>query len=104
MIAYHGYKDGSGKWFLIIDTDKCNACGKCAGACPGSALEVGPDEDDPFRDEPVARVKKEERENLRYTCAPCKPAYGKTPAPCIISCEAGALSHTEAWKLMYARY
>jgi NAD-dependent dihydropyrimidine dehydrogenase PreA subunit len=104
MIAYHGFKDGSGEWFLIIDTDRCNGCGKCTEVCPGRALEVGSDSDDPFREEPVARVKDEERENLRYTCAPCKPAYGETPAPCIVSCEGGALSHTEAWKLMYARY
>ena len=31
MIANYGYKDGSGDWFISIDTDRCNGCGKC---CP----------------------------------------------------------------------
>ena len=29
MIANYGFKDGSGDWFIVIDTDKCNGCGKC---------------------------------------------------------------------------
>ena len=101
MKAFHGFQDGSGEWFLIIDTDKCNGCGACVNACPSHAIEVGPDEADPFREEPVARVRDDARRKLKYTCAPCKPFYGETPAPCIAACPSGALSHTEAWKNMY---
>ncbi len=31
--ANYGYKDGSGEYFITIDTDLCNSCGKCAEAC-----------------------------------------------------------------------
>ena len=48
MIAQYGFKDGSGDWFVVIDTDKCTGCGDCIGACPVHIFEVGEDEFDPF--------------------------------------------------------
>jgi ferredoxin len=103
MIANYGFKDGSGDWFLIIDTDKCNGCGKCVSACPEKILEVGPDEYDIFREEPVVTVKHEYRKKLRYSCAPCRPGFGELPAPCVGSCESRAISHSEGWKILYGR-
>lgn len=101
MLAHYGFKDGSGEWFIIIDTNKCDGCGKCVQGCPRRVLEVGEDEYDPFRDEPVAKVSEIERKKLRYTCAPCKPVYGQEATPCIISCEKGAISHSLGWQLLY---
>lgn len=103
MIAFYGFKDGSGEWFLRLDTDKCNGCGACVEVCPPKALEVGPDEADPLRDEPVMKIKDADRKKLRYTCAPCKPEYGEQPAPCVAACSARAISHSEAWKNMYGK-
>ena len=103
MIANYGFKDGSGDWYIVFDTDKCNGCGKCAEVCPEKVLEVGPDEFDIFREEPVAAVKPEERKKVRYACAPCKPGYGATPPPCVVACEPGAISHSEGWKILYGR-
>jgi ferredoxin len=103
MIANYGFKDGSGDWFVIIDTDKCNGCGKCAEVCPASVLEVGGDEFDPFREEPVVKVKEEERKKVRYSCAPCRPGFGQKPPPCVVACEPGAISHSEGWKLLYGK-
>ncbi len=103
MIANYGFKDGSGEWYVTIDTDKCNGCGKCAEVCPVKILKVGPDEIDIFREEPVAFVKHEERKKVRYSCAPCRPGYGESLAPCVGSCEPRAISHSEGWKLLYGR-
>ena len=64
-------------------------------------LEVGPDEIDIFREEPVAFVKHEERKKIRYSCAPCRPGYGAEPAPCVGVCEPKAISHSEGWKILY---
>ncbi len=101
MIANYGFKDGSGDWFLILDTDKCNGCGKCAEVCPVKILEAGKDEIDIFRQEPVAFVKHEERKKIRYHCAPCKPGYGAEQPPCIAVCKPGAISHSDGWIRLY---
>lgn len=102
MKAFYGFKDGSGDWFLIIDTEKCNGCGACVAVCPEHALEVDEDAFDPLSEALVARVKDQERTKIRYTCAPCHPGYGKNPPPCVTACEPGAISHTEAWQKAYA--
>lgn len=103
MIANYGFKDGSGNWFLTIDTEKCDGCGKCVEACPANVLEVGEDEYDPFNEEPVAKVRQEERNKIRYSCAGCRPGYGEKPSPCLAACEPGAISHSEGWKHLYGK-
>jgi ferredoxin len=103
MHVFYGFKDGAGDWFLMIDNDKCNACAKCVKACPANILEVGKDDNDPFREEQVAKVRDAERKKLRYSCAPCKPSYGEQQPPCIAACERGAISHSDGWRLLYGR-
>lgn len=101
MIAHYGFKDGSGDWYLTLDTDKCNGCGKCVEVCPVKILKVGPDEIDIFREEPVAFVKHEERKKIRYHCAPCKPGYGLGLPPCVAACEPAAISFSDGWKACF---
>jgi ferredoxin len=101
MIANYGFKDGSGDWYVTIDTDKCTGCGKCVEVCPLKVLEVGPDEIDIFREKPVAFVKYEERKKIRYSCAPCKPGYGAEPAPCVAACQPKAIFHSDGWNKLY---
>lgn len=92
MIANYGYKDGSGEFFIIVDTDKCAACGEkpCVGACPENVLEVMVDD---CNDEVIA-VREEHRKKIKYSCAPCKPT-GWTDTPCIRACAAGGIKHSE---------
>lgn len=94
MLVHYGYKDGSGEYFIVIDTDKCDGCGECVKACPCGILEVGEDENDPFREEPVARVTEDQRKKIKYTCTPCKPVSGRKPLPCIEACDPIAISHS----------
>jgi ferredoxin len=101
MIVNYGFRDGSGDWYVTIDTEKCSGCGKCPEVCPAKILEVGPDEIDLFREEPVAFVKQEDRNKIKYSCAPCRPGYGKEPTPCSGVCEPKAISHSEGWKLQF---
>ncbi len=103
MIAFYGFKDGSGDWFLSVDTDKCNGCGKCAEVCSAQVLEIADDEYDPFSDVQVVKVKEDERKKIRYTCAPCGPGYGEIEPPCLAACLSKAISHSEGWKLLYGK-
>ena len=34
MKANYGYKDGSGEYYITIDTELCNSCSKCVEVCP----------------------------------------------------------------------
>jgi len=92
MMANYGYKDGSGEYFITIDSDKCTGCEACSEACPYGVMGVGEDENDPLSDDLVAFVTDAERKKIKYTCGPCK-GEGKTE-PCIAACEPGAICHS----------
>ncbi|MGQ9653629.1 MAG: ferredoxin [Thermodesulfobacteriota bacterium] len=94
MIAHYGYRDGSGEFFISINTDDCNGCGDCVTGCPCHVFEVGQDTMDPFRDVPVASVREEFRNKLKYICAPCKPLRDRPQLPCIEACGPKALNHS----------
>lgn len=94
MIANYGYKDGSGEYFIAIDTDKCNGCGKCVDTCPYGVMAVGENINDPLSDQEVAFVTEAERKKIKYTCAPCKPTSKKTIPACINACDMDAITHS----------
>lgn len=95
MLAHYGYSDGSGNYFITIDTDKCNACAKCVRACPAQVfLVVAEDPNDPMNDEPLAIVAQEKKNKLKYECGPCKPPTDRPTLPCMAKCEAGAITHS----------
>ena len=93
MITHFGYSDGSGEYYVIVDTDKCNGCGKCVKKCPQTALQLETIFID-LEDKTVASVTEEHRKKIKYTCASCKPEANK--APCVLACEAKAINCT--WK------
>jgi len=93
MLANYGYKDGSGDYFITIDTDKCNGCDKCVEVCPSNVMAVGEDENDPLSEQKVAFVTEAERKKIKYTCAPCKPSKDAIP-PCINACKPNAITHS----------
>jgi len=94
MIANYGYKDGSGDFFISINTDQCNGCGDCVKACPYAVLEIKMDENDPFREEPVVGVTNEHRKKIKYSCGPCKPVKSRPPLPCAEACPIRAITHS----------
>ena len=92
MIANYGYMDGSGEYYITIDTDKCNDCEhhNCVDACPKGMFAI---EIDDYDDE-VAMIKVEFRKQIKYMCAECKPVSDRPPLPCVEACTPGAVSHS----------
>lgn len=88
MITYYGYTDGSGEYFVAIDSDKCSGCGTCVKQCPQKALQLETVFED-LEDKTVATVKEECRNKIRYICAECKPESNQTP--CVLTCINGAV-------------
>jgi len=91
MLAHHGYEDGSGRFYITVDTDLCNGCEDCLKVCPAEVLEMV--EEDPVDDRMVAAVTELQRKRIKYACNPCKPS-GYTSLPCVTACEPNALSHS----------
>jgi len=92
--ANYGYKDGSGEFFISVDTDKCNGCGACVEACLHGVLEVVDDPVDPLSDEQVLVVTEAERKKIKYTCGPCKPVTDRPPLPCMAACPEDVITHS----------
>jgi len=90
---HYGYSDGSGDYYITIDTDKCNGCSKCIKQCPQSALQLETILID-LEDKTVASVVEAYRKKIKYTCSPCKPETNN--APCVLACERKAINCT--WK------
>ena len=88
MITHYGYIDGSGEFYIVIDSDKCSGCGKCIQVCPQSALQLESMFID-LEDKTVASISENHRKKIKYTCSSCKPENGKTP--CILACESQAI-------------
>ncbi len=88
MIANYGYEDGSGHYYIKIDTAKCAECATkaCIEVCPEKLFA---NELDDFDDEVVV-IREEVRHTLQTNCANCK-ADDKTGV-CVSKCEAEAIS------------
>jgi hypothetical protein len=93
MIANYGYTDGSGEYYISIDTAACTECEEkgCVGACVSGVFEIEPDD---FDDE-VAVVRESVRNSLKTVCSGCKPTVGRaTELPCEQACEKGKITHS----------
>jgi Fe-S-cluster-containing hydrogenase component 2 len=92
MKAHYGYKDGSGDYFIIIDTDMCIKCEDhpCAIECPEGVLEIIEDDYEDL----VAAVAAEHRKKIKYSCAACKPDLNRLPLPCVKVCPFDAIVHS----------
>jgi Fe-S-cluster-containing hydrogenase component 2 len=93
MIANYGYKDGSGEYYISIDTDRCITCPvdrACLRACPKAMFEPMTDD----YDDEVICIKQAFRRTLAYSCADCKPSVGHATLPCTSACVPGAIKHS----------
>ena len=96
MIANYGYEDGSGFYYITVDTDVCIDCTEygCTKACPGAVYAIEMDDYDDF----VAVVAETARKRLRELCSVCKGQNGsggtERELPCTRACLRGALRHS----------
>ena len=87
MIANYGYEDGSGHYYIKIDTSKCAGCEDkgCIAVCPEKLFAT---ELDDFDDE-VLIIREDSRNTLQTNCAHCKA--GNEKELCRQACKADAI-------------
>lgn len=85
VIANYGYQDGSGAYYITIDSDKCSSCNECVQICPQGILEMFTDDFDNI----VAGVKQELITRLGYICEASTCNY-----KCQKACPNNAIKHS----------
>jgi NAD-dependent dihydropyrimidine dehydrogenase PreA subunit len=90
MIAHYGYADGSGEYYIIIDTDRCDGCEECVKVCPQGVFEVALDD----YDKAVARVKEDVVKSIHYVCLGYHRRCANEENNCHAVCSQDAISHT----------
>lgn len=88
MKVNYGYSDGTGEYFITIDTVKCDGCGECVKACPAGLFVLANDEGG----KPKAAVKEELRKKIAIAC-PGFRSCGRQ-VNCHSVCPKDAISHT----------
>ncbi|AGA68248.1 hypothetical protein Desdi_0721 [Desulfitobacterium dichloroeliminans LMG P-21439] len=92
MIANYGFNDGSGEYYLTIDTAKCKTC-QVRGCIDGCHAKVFEMEIDDWDDE-VAVVKRDTCNRLKSICTECKPLRNYSDLlPCEKVCDLRAIRH-----------
>ena len=90
MIVNYGYTDGSGEYYIVIDTDKCDGCGECVSACPKNILELAEDDYGDI----VIKVSDEVKSKVSYVCLGFNPGCSKNEVNCRSVCKHDVISHT----------
>jgi predicted CoA-substrate-specific enzyme activase len=86
----YGYSDGTGEYFITVDTGKCDGCGKCVEACYAGNLEVGNND----QSQPKAKVKESVRKKIHMTCPGFKLCSASHPVNCHSGCPRSAINHS----------
>lgn len=82
-VFHYGYSDGTGEYFITIDTGRCDGCGRCQEVCPAGIFAIAADD----YGRQVAKVKGEMARQIGYLCALCKPSQGERDLKCVKACE-----------------
>ncbi len=96
MLCNYGYEDGSGLYYIRIDTDKCCECEEkpCVKVCPAGLFEICLDD----YDDEIVKIREDVRNQLKDKCIVCKNREnsGKEQERlrCMQACPYGALKHT----------
>jgi ferredoxin len=90
MIIHYGYEDGSGRYYVSIDADMCDACNDCIAQCPQKIIKIDTVMID-IDDKEVAVVDDSYRRKIKDTCGACHKQH---EIHCIRACTKGAIATT----------
>jgi len=83
----YGYSDGTGEYFITIDTELCNGCGDCIEACPAGIYMMSEN-----GGHPTAIVREDLRKRLSFSCPGAESCKQKNGQNCRDVCSQQAIS------------
>ncbi len=86
----YGYSDGTGDYFITVDTELCDGCGKCVEACPAGILVAQMGEQGLIK----VKVKDEARKKLGFLCPGFEVCSRTNKLNCHSACVNNAISHS----------
>jgi len=90
MKINYGYSDGTGEYYITLDSSKCDGCGKCIPACPANIWELSRND----HGQPKVRVKEEMRKKIHLACQGYKTCSAAHTPNCHSACPNTAISHS----------
>jgi NAD-dependent dihydropyrimidine dehydrogenase PreA subunit len=90
MKIHYGYTDGTGDYYITVDTNRCDGCGECVNVCPAGILILG--KEDGLK--PKVVLKEEARRKLAMLCPGFQSCSSKGEANCHSVCPKDAIEHT----------
>jgi len=90
MKAQYGYSDGTGDYFITIDTEQCDGCGDCVTACPAGIFALAKDDNGQSK----ATVREEARKKLPFLCPGFQSCSSKNQVNCHSVCRHEAIHHS----------
>ena len=90
MKINYGYSDGTGEYYITLDSSKCDGCGKCIPACPSNIWELSRND----HGQPKVRVKEEMRKKIHLACPGYKTCSAAHTPNCHSACPNTAISHS----------
>jgi len=90
MKINYGYSDGSGEYFITVDTALCDGCGKCVTVCPANLLEITEQDNS----KPVVAVIESLRKQLSNKCPGFYNCLQDIKENCHTVCPHNALTHS----------
>ncbi len=90
MTVHYGYTDGTGDYFITIDSGRCDGCGDCVEACPAGLLILGREDGN----QPRAKLREDARKRIALLCPGFHSCSSKYEVNCHSVCLKGAISHT----------
>jgi benzoyl-CoA reductase subunit A len=86
----YGYADGTGDYFITVDTELCDGCRKCIEACPAGIFAMDTDAKGSLK----ATVKEEVRKKISFVCLGFDACRRANETNCHSVCSKNAINHS----------
>lgn len=85
----YGYSDGTGTYYITIDSGKCDSCAACVNTCPNTLLALSNE-----NGKTAAVIKPEMRKKISQSCPGISTCRNHIEKTCQSVCKNNAISHS----------